>query len=92
MKQKQEWIMSTPLRLIKSLEVAPMNMACFGGKDVKRDWTLVPNERRLENRKHIWNEMREDVETDFLVQFLFFESQGYYRLPLFKIFHLHSQL
>ena len=29
-KQKQEWIMSTPLRLIKSLEVAPMNMARFG--------------------------------------------------------------
>ena len=29
-KQKQEWIMSTPLRLIKSLEVAPMNMAHFG--------------------------------------------------------------
>ena len=28
-KQKQEWIMSTPLRLFKSLEVAPMNMACF---------------------------------------------------------------
>ena len=30
-KQKQEWIMSTSLRLIKSLEVAPMNMARFGG-------------------------------------------------------------
>ena len=29
-KQKREWIMSTPLRLIKSLEVAPMNMARFG--------------------------------------------------------------
>ena len=29
-KQKQEWIMSTPLRLIKSLEVAPTNMARFG--------------------------------------------------------------
>ena len=29
-KQKQEWIMSTSLRLIKSLEVAPMNMARFG--------------------------------------------------------------
>ena len=29
-KQKQEWIMSTPLRLIKSLEVSPMNMARFG--------------------------------------------------------------
>ena len=35
-KQKQEWIMSTPLRLIKSLEVAPMNMARFGGKEVLR--------------------------------------------------------
>ena len=35
-KQKKEWIMSTPLRLIKSLEVAPMNMACFGGKKVLR--------------------------------------------------------
>ena len=35
-KQKQEWIMSTLLRLIKSLEVAPMNMACFGGKEVLR--------------------------------------------------------
>ena len=35
-KQNQEWIMSTPLRLIKSLEVAPMNMACFGGKKVLR--------------------------------------------------------
>ena len=35
-KQKQEWIMSTPLRLIKSLEVAPMNMARFGGKKVFR--------------------------------------------------------
>ena len=33
-KQKQEWITSTPLRLIKSLEVAPMNMARFGGKEV----------------------------------------------------------
>ena len=36
LKQKQEWIMSTPLRLIKSLEVAPMNMACFGGNEVLR--------------------------------------------------------
>ena len=36
MKQKQEWIMSTPLRLIKSLEVAPMNMARFRGKGVLR--------------------------------------------------------
>ena len=35
-KQKKEWIMSTPLRLIKSLEVAPMNMARFGGKEVLR--------------------------------------------------------
>ena len=35
-KQKQEWIMSTPLRLIKSLEVAPMNMVHFGGKEVLR--------------------------------------------------------
>ena len=35
-KQKQEWIMSTPLRLIKSLEVASMNMARFGGKEVLR--------------------------------------------------------
>ena len=35
-KQKQEWIMSTPLRLIKSLKVAPMNMARFGGKEVLR--------------------------------------------------------
>ena len=35
-KQKQEWIMSTPLRLFKSLEVAPMNMARFGGKEVLR--------------------------------------------------------
>ena len=35
-KQKKEWIMSTPLRLIKSLEVAPMNMACFGGKEMLR--------------------------------------------------------
>ena len=35
-KQNQEWIMSTPLRLIKSLEVAPMNMARFGGKEVLR--------------------------------------------------------
>ena len=35
-KQKQEWIMSTPLRLIKSLEVAPMNMARFGGNEVLR--------------------------------------------------------
>ena len=35
-KQKQEWIMSTPLRLIKSLEVAPMNMARFRGKEVLR--------------------------------------------------------
>ena len=35
-KQKQEWIMSTPLRLIKSLEVASMNMAHFGGKEVLR--------------------------------------------------------
>ena len=35
-KQKQELIMSTPLRLIKSSEVAPMNMARFGGKDVKK--------------------------------------------------------
>ena len=35
-KQKQEWIMSTPLRLIKSLEIAPMNMARFGGKEVLR--------------------------------------------------------
>ena len=33
-KQKKEWIMSTPLRLIKSLEVAPMNMARFRGKEV----------------------------------------------------------
>ena len=32
LKQKQEWIMNTPLRLIKSLEVASMNMARFGGK------------------------------------------------------------
>ena len=29
-KQKQEWIMSTPLRLIKSLEVVSMNMTRFG--------------------------------------------------------------
>ena len=36
MKQNQEWIMSTPLRLIKSLEVAPLNMARFGGKEVLR--------------------------------------------------------
>ena len=35
-KQKQEWIMSTPLRLIKSLEVSLMNMARFGGKEVLR--------------------------------------------------------
>ena len=35
-KQKQEWILSTPLRLIKSLEVAPMNMARLGGKKVLR--------------------------------------------------------
>ena len=35
-KQKQEWITSTPMRLIKSLEVAPMNMARFGGKEVLR--------------------------------------------------------
>ena len=35
-KQKQEWIMSTPLRLIKSLEVVPMNMTRFGGKEVLR--------------------------------------------------------
>ena len=35
-KQKQEWIMSTPLRLIKSPEVASMNMDCIGGKGVKR--------------------------------------------------------
>ena len=35
-KQKQEWITSTPLRLIKSLEVAPMNIARFGGKEVLR--------------------------------------------------------
>ena len=57
------------MRLIKSLEVAPMNIARFGGKGVKRDYTLLPNERTLENRKNIWNKMREDVETDFLVQF-----------------------
>ena len=45
-KQKQEWIMSTPLRLIKSLEVAPMNMARFGGKEVLRGvrLNLSPNE------------------------------------------------
>ena len=36
-KLKQEWILSTPLKLIKSLEVVPMNMARFGGKGVKRD-------------------------------------------------------
>ena len=42
--------------------------------------------------KHIWNEMREDVENDFLVQFLFFEPLRYYKLQLFKIPHLHSQL
>ena len=35
-KQKQEWIMSTPLRLIKSLEVSPMNMARFEDKEVLR--------------------------------------------------------
>ena len=35
-KQKQEWIMSTPLRLIKSLEGSPMNMTRFGGKEVLR--------------------------------------------------------
>ena len=39
-KQKQEWIMSTPLRLIKSLEVALMNMARFGGKEVLREVRL----------------------------------------------------
>ena len=35
-KQKKEWIMSTSLRLIKSLEVDPMNIAHFGGKEVLR--------------------------------------------------------
>ena len=80
--------MSTPPRLIKSPEVAPVNMACFGGKDIKRDYILVPNERGLENRKHIWNEMREDAGTDFLVQFFFFKPLRYYKLPLFKILHL----
>ena len=38
-KQKQEWIINTPLRLIKSLEVASMNMARFGGKEVLRAGT-----------------------------------------------------
>ena len=36
-KQKQEWILSTPLRFIKSPKVALMNMARFGGKGVKGD-------------------------------------------------------
>ena len=36
-KQKQEWILSTPLRLIKSPKFAPMNMTRIGGKGVKSD-------------------------------------------------------
>ena len=43
---------------------------------------------RLDYRKHIWNEIREDAGTDFLVKFLFFEPPRYYKLPLFKILHL----
>ena len=82
--------MSTPLRLIKSSEVGPINMARFGGKGGRRSWTLGLNEGRLENRKNIWNEMREDAEINFLVKFLFFEPPRYYKLPLFKILHLHS--
>ena len=50
-KQKQEWIMSTPLRLIKSLEVAPMNMARFGGKEVLRGVNLLASKTRFESPK-----------------------------------------
>ena len=50
-KQKQEWIMSTPLRLIKSLEVAPMNIARFGGKEVLRGVNLLASKTRFESPK-----------------------------------------
>ena len=50
-KQKQEWIMSTPLRLIKSLEVAPTNMARFGGKEVLRGVNLLASKTRFESPK-----------------------------------------
>ena len=50
-KQKQEWIMSTPLRLIKSLEVAPMNIARFGGKEVFRGVNLLASKTRFESPK-----------------------------------------
>ena len=50
-KQKQEWIMSTPLRLIKSLEVAPINIARFGGKKVLRGVNLLASKTRFESPK-----------------------------------------
>ena len=50
-KQKQEWIMSTPLRLIKSLEVAPINIARFGGKEVLRGVNLLASKTRFESPK-----------------------------------------
>ena len=50
-KQKQEWIMSTPLRLIKSLEVVPMNMARFGGKEVLRGVNLLTSKTIFESSK-----------------------------------------
>ena len=50
-KQKQEWIMSTPLRFIKSLEVAPMNIARFGGKEVLRGVNLLASKTIFESPK-----------------------------------------